>query len=67
MKTTLNVPVDKAWNCWTDPKHIVNWNFASDDWHTTKAETDLKEGGKFSSRMEAKDGSFGLDNINRIF
>ncbi len=61
VKTIVNAPVEKVWNFWTDPEHIVNWNNASDDWHTTKAENDLKVGGEFSSRMEAKDGSMGFD------
>ncbi len=46
---------------WTEPKHIVKWNNASDDWHTPHAENDLRVGGKFLSRMESKDGSFGFD------
>jgi len=57
----VNAPLDKVWECWTDPKHIVNWNFASDDWHTPKTENDLSPGGKFTARMEAKDGSYGFD------
>jgi len=57
----VNAPVEKTWDCFTKPEHIVKWNFASDDWHTPKAENDLRPGGKFSSRMEAKDGSFGFD------
>ncbi len=61
IETTVNKPVNKVWEIWTDPKHIVNWNYASDDWHTTTATNDLKVGGKFSSRMEAKDGSMGFD------
>ncbi|HMQ50125.1 MAG TPA: SRPBCC family protein [Saprospiraceae bacterium] len=59
--TTVHAPIEKVWACWTDPKHIVHWNHASDDWHTTKAENDLQAGGKFSARMEAKDGSVGFD------
>ncbi|GAB2811715.1 SRPBCC family protein [Ferruginibacter profundus] len=58
---TINAPVQKVWAYWTTPKDIVQWNAASDDWHTTKAENDLRVGGHFSSRMEAKDGSFGFD------
>ncbi len=54
-------PVDQVWECYTKPEHIVRWNYASLDWHTTKSENDLRPGGKFSSRMEAKDGSFGFD------
>ncbi|MEO8403999.1 MAG: SRPBCC family protein [Chitinophagaceae bacterium] len=61
VKNTINAPVEKVWENWTKPEHIVKWNQASDDWHTTKAENDLRKGGKFSSRMEAKDGSFGFD------
>lgn len=61
IETSVNAPVEKVWENWTDPIHIVNWNNASEDWHTTRAENDLKPGGKFLSRMEAKDGSFGFD------
>jgi uncharacterized protein YndB with AHSA1/START domain len=59
----IYVPVEKVWNLWTDPNHITNWNNASEDWHTTRAENDLRTGGKFLSRMEAKDGSMGFDFI----
>lgn len=58
---TVNAPVQKVWDYWTTPEHIIKWNAASDDWHTTKSENDVRKGGKFSSRMEAKDGSFGFD------
>lgn len=51
----------KIWECWTKPEHITKWNFASDDWHCPKASNDLKAGGKYAARMEAKDGSFGFD------
>ena len=61
VKAIVNAPIAKAWKLYTDPKHIVKWNTPSEDWHTTKAENDLKVGGKFLSRMEAKDGSFGFD------
>lgn len=50
-----------AWEYWTKPEHIVKWNNASKDWHTRWAENDLRAGGRFVSRMEAKDGSFGFD------
>lgn len=50
-----------VWHAWTTPDDIKQWNAASDDWHTTKASVDLRVGGAFSSRMEAKDGSFGFD------
>src|SRR5690554_6299418 len=61
VQTTVQVPSDKAWRYWTEPEHITRWNNASDDWHTPVAENDLRSGGKFLSRMEAKDGSFGFD------
>jgi uncharacterized protein YndB with AHSA1/START domain len=61
VKTTVNAPVEKVWEYWTEPKHITKWNNASEDWHTPFAENDLRVGGKFLSRMEAKDGSFGFD------
>ncbi len=61
IETTVNAPIEKVWQYWTTPEYITQWNAASEDWHTTKAENDLKVGGKFSSRMEAKDGSFGFD------
>jgi uncharacterized protein YndB with AHSA1/START domain len=59
--TIVKVPIQKVWEMWTEPKHITKWNFASDDWQCPSAENDLQVGGKFSSRMEAKDGSFGFD------
>jgi uncharacterized protein YndB with AHSA1/START domain len=58
---TVNAPVEKVWNFWTGAGHITKWNSASDDWHSPYAENDLKAGGKFLSRMEAKDGSLGFD------
>ena len=61
IQANINAPVEKVWKFWTLPEHITKWNHASDDWHTTKAENDLHVGGKFLSRMEAKDGSFGFD------
>ena len=61
VETIINAPVAKVWEYWTKPEHITKWNNASDDWHTTRAENDLRTGGKFSSRMEARDGSFGFD------
>ena len=59
--TTINAPVEKVWDAWTLPQHILQWNNASEDWHTRKAENDLRVGGSFVSRMEAKDDSFGFD------
>ena len=61
VETLVAAPIAKVWSCYTTPADIVQWNAASDDWHTTKAEVDLRKGGAFSSRMEAKDGSFGFD------
>lgn len=61
IKATINEPIEKVWEFWTEPEHIKKWNSASEDWHTTAAENDLRTGGKFFSRMEAKDGSFGFD------
>lgn len=61
VETTINAPVEKVWQYWTSPEHITQWCSASDDWHTPTAENDLRTGGKFSSRMEAKDGSMGFD------
>lgn len=61
IEATIKAPVDKVWKFWTGPEHIMKWNSPSDDWHTTRAENDLQVGGKFLSRMEAKDGSFGFD------
>lgn len=58
---TINAPVAKVWELWNAPEHIVKWNTASDDWHSPKSENDLRPGGKFETRMEAKDGSFGFD------
>lgn len=61
LETVVHSPVESVWTYWTEPEHITKWNTASDDWHTPYAENDLKPGGKFLSRMEAKDGSFGFD------
>lgn len=61
IETTVKAPLAKVWSAWTTPNDIKQWNTASDDWHTTKAAVDLRVGGEFSSRMEAKDGSFGFD------
>ena len=61
VENTINAPVEKVWQYWTNPEHITKWNNASDDWHTPRAENDLRVGGSFVSRMEAKDGSVGFD------
>ncbi|MBD2870015.1 SRPBCC family protein [Paenibacillus arenilitoris] len=61
VEAIVHAPVESVWHYWNEPKHITKWNTASEDWHTPFAENDLRVGGKFSSRMEAKDGSFGFD------
>lgn len=61
VETTVAAPIAEVWRAYTTPADIMQWNAASDDWHTTAASVDLREGGEFSSRMEAKDGSFGFD------
>jgi uncharacterized protein YndB with AHSA1/START domain len=58
---TVNAPVEKVWEYLNNPDHITKWNHASDDWHSPHAANDLRVGGSFSSRMEAKDGSFGFE------
>lgn len=61
VSTTVVAPLGEVWRAYTSPEDIKSWNTASPDWHTTSATVDLREGGQFSSRMEAKDGSFGFD------
>jgi uncharacterized protein YndB with AHSA1/START domain len=61
VEALVNAPIAKVWNAYTSPEDIKQWNTASPDWHTTAATVDLRVGGVFSSRMEAKDGSFGFD------
>jgi uncharacterized protein YndB with AHSA1/START domain len=61
VETTVAAPIEKVWAAYTTPDDIKQWNAASGDWHTTSATVDLRVGGAFSSRMEAKDGSFGFD------
>ena len=61
VQTVIKAPVKKAWRLWSEPNHIINWCSASDDWHTPRAENDLRADGKFLTRMEARDGSFGFD------
>ncbi len=61
VETTVAAPIEKVWAAWNNPEDIKQWNAASDDWHTTVATVDLREGGTFSSHMEAKDGSVGFD------
>ena len=61
VETSVSAPIAEVWRAYTTPEDITRWNAASDDWHTTRASVDLREGGAFSSRMEAKDGSMGFD------
>jgi uncharacterized protein YndB with AHSA1/START domain len=61
VQTLVNVPLEKAWKCWTDPAHITQWNHASDDWHCPKATNDPRTGGKFSATMAARDGSMSFN------
>jgi uncharacterized protein YndB with AHSA1/START domain len=61
VETNVTAPIEDVWRAYTTPEGIKKWNAASEDWHTTTASVDLREGGKFSSRMEAKDGSMGFD------
>jgi uncharacterized protein YndB with AHSA1/START domain len=61
VETRIDAPIDRVWRAYTTPEDIRQWNAASDDWHTTSAVVDLRVGGNFSSRMEAKDGSAGFD------
>lgn len=61
VQTMINAPLSKVWEAWVTPEDITKWNSASEDWHTPWATNDLKKGGHFAFRMEAKDGSFGFD------
>jgi uncharacterized protein YndB with AHSA1/START domain len=61
VSTRVTAPIAEVWRAYTTPEDIMAWNTASDDWHTTSASVDRREGGAFSSRMEAKDGSVGFD------
>jgi uncharacterized protein YndB with AHSA1/START domain len=61
VKATVQANKAKVWECYTQPEHIIHWNFATDDWKCPHASNDMRVGGKYSARMEAKDGSFGFD------
>lgn len=61
INTTIDAPIEKVWEAWIKPEHIVKWNFASEDWHCPTAEIYLSVGKGFKYRMEAKDGSIGFD------
>jgi uncharacterized protein YndB with AHSA1/START domain len=61
VEAKIAAPIGQVWRAWNTPDDIKQWNAASDDWHTTKSAVDLRVGGAFSARMEAKDGSMGFD------
>ncbi len=61
VETTVKAKLNAVWDAWNNPADIKQWNAAQDDWHTTRSSVDLREGGRFSARMEAKDGSVGFD------
>lgn len=61
VKTTVKAPLATVWACWNEPEHIKQWAFASDDWEAPSVQNDLRKGGKFKTRMQAKDGSTGFD------
>jgi uncharacterized protein YndB with AHSA1/START domain len=61
LSAVVEAPLQTAWDAFTQPEHVVQWNHASDDWHCPSASNDLRVGGRFNYRMEAKDGSFGFD------
>jgi uncharacterized protein YndB with AHSA1/START domain len=61
VETLVDAPIGVAWKVYIDPAYVMQWNFASDDWHCPSANADLRDGGKFVSRMEARDGSMGFD------
>lgn len=61
VETVVNAPLNRVWDTWNTPADIKRWNTAQDDWHTTRSTVDLREGGTFLARMEAKDGSQGFD------
>lgn len=61
VEALINAPVAKVWKAWNTPSDIIQWNVADPSWHTPSSENDLRVGGKFKNRMEAKDGSFGFD------
>lgn len=61
VETSIDAPIELVWMFWTEPDHIVNWNFASDEWHCPSAFNELKSGGQLNWRMESKDGKMGFD------
>ena len=65
VSTIVGSSIEKVWECWSSPEHIINWNFASDDWACPNALNDFRQNGEFNWRMEAKDGSMGFDFTGR--
>ncbi len=63
MTIRITAPIARVWQAWNTPADIIQWNAASDDWHTPRAAVDLRVGGQFNARMESKDGSHGFDFI----
>ncbi len=63
VQTKIQAPIAIIWDLWTKPEHIIQWNAASEDWHTPYAENDLKVGGKFKSTMASKDGTMSFDFV----
>lgn len=61
IETSIAAPPERIWRCWTEPDHITCWNFASPDWCCPRVELELRVGGRYQARMEARDGSFGFD------
>ncbi len=61
VQSSINADTKKVWDYYTKPEHIIKWNFADPSWHCPSAENDMRVGGKYNARMEAKDGSFGFD------
>ncbi len=61
VEAAIKADINKVWEMWNQPEHITKWNQASEDWHSPSSENDLRTGGKFKTRMEAKDGSMGFD------
>jgi uncharacterized protein YndB with AHSA1/START domain len=61
VSTTIDVPIEKVWECFNEPEHVMNWNYASPDWHCPKSTNDLRVGGSFNHTMAAKDGSFSFE------
>ncbi|HEX6398600.1 MAG TPA: SRPBCC family protein [Steroidobacteraceae bacterium] len=61
VETVVNAPLNQIWTAWSNPEDIIQWNSPHESWHTTKSAVDLREGGRFCARMEARDGSAGFD------